>query len=162
MKLPPLLLAAPLALAVLGTDLSAQCDPVGGAVFASYGSSCGPGFEPTTLTGVYSPVNCTVDLSLNTPAFGFNVFLEARMLVLGLQADATPLPIPGQTTQGCFSWVKPDVILFQPPPDDTFTFPVPAAAVGLTVLAQGANIWFDTFGFTNTFQVTHGLSISVL
>lgn len=144
-----------LAIVVPASSAAAQCGPIGGASFERYGTSCGPGFEPTALAGSFDPSACSLDVTLNTPVFGFNVILVGRMLALGFQPTATPVPFLGY---GCSLWVVPATTFLQPPAQPTFSFPVPPAAWGATLYLQGANLWFDTIGFAPIYQVSHGLS----
>lgn len=151
---------------LIGTTAAAQCGNVSAVSFTPYGQGCSVVTPAApTLTGVYDPNACTVTLTLSAPPTCCNVFLQTQVLAIGL-APAN-LAIPG-LNPGCNLLLDPaQIFLVQqgpPPGGGTFSVTIPPGSTlaGLTVYAQGMNVYFTTIGFTTDFELSQGLQVDFL
>jgi len=144
-------------LGALAAPAAGQCGGISNVTFTPYGSACGIGGTPTTLSGTWAPQACTVTLAWNVPGICCNIFLQRHLFVLGLQTASIPLPGLGT---GCVLHVVPALVLELPPRQTTLTFVVPSAVVGASFYAQAANVWFDTFCLCNVYQLSQGLAVT--
>jgi hypothetical protein len=86
------------------------------------------------------------------PSNGFpgccNTYRIGNLLVLGDQPAAVPVPLFGLN---CTLLNSAVVVLFQPADQGTtFNLPLPPTLPPVTLYAQGASLYFTTFGLTTT------------
>lgn len=142
---------------VFSTAVAAQC-PFQTLSLQSYGRGCTTVFlQPTTLSGSLDPAACSLGLVVQSFQGCCNTFLTARLLAIGVQQTAVPLP---QIGPGCTLLVDPVALLLQPAPaGDTFWLPLPATLVApLHFVAQGAAL-YTTFGVSIDLQLTEGFAV---
>src|SRR5262252_9148241 len=109
--------------ALLAAAAAAQC-PFASVSLSSYGQGCVTVFPtPPTLGGGLDTNACRLGLTVTAVTGCCNTFLSARLLALGVQQVATPLPSVGPN---CTLLVQPDVVLFLPASGgDTFFLNLP-------------------------------------
>ena len=147
-----------LAIALCAT-LPAQCS-ISGFNFSSYGTGCTFTAQPApTLTGSFNAAACELDLTLTKSISCCNTFLQSRVLIISTNQAFHGLPALGPT---CTLLVVPDLVMVAPPTSpDTISFDVPPGLPpGITIYAQGANIFFTTIGLTTDIELSNGLEFT--
>jgi hypothetical protein len=141
---------------VLAMPAFAQCSNLSGIAFTPYGAGCTGVYTTPVLTGSYSPATCTVSFTLTHSVSCCNTYLNRRVLVFGAAPAMNPLGV-----LPCNMLVTPDLIFeYLPTGSDTFTFPLPGGPLaGLTLYAQGGNIFFTTIGLSYSYEASNGLQI---
>ena len=145
---------------LLASTPVAQC-PFTSLSMQSYGQSCTPVFfgNPPTLAGSLDVNQCTLDLTVDAFPGCCNTYLTARLLVLGFQQRAIPVP---QIGPGCTLLVQPIGTFFLlPAGGDTFTLDLPLVPPPFTFQAQAAAFYFTTIGLTVDAQLTSGQTVTL-
>ncbi|MFY9341420.1 MAG: hypothetical protein WAT39_02945 [Planctomycetota bacterium] len=140
--------------------VTAQC-PFAGVAQQANGLGCNPVFgSPPTVAVALDTVNCLLNVTVAAFPGCCNTFLVGRMLVLGDQPAAVPLPWIGP---GCTLFANPVILLYQPTAAGaTFVLTLPTAALPpLTFWLQGGAHYFTTIGLTHDFALSNGSQITL-
>lgn len=131
--------------------------------FVSYGESCSFFLQDATLSGAYDPASCTMTLTQTLSSTCCNTFPTNQFLLFGL-SPAPGTPLPG-LAPGCSLLVQPLFFAGQPAPltstTGTWDFVLPAVPFPVVLYVQGLNQYFTTVSFSNDFQTTNGLEITI-
>lgn len=146
---------APLfAAACLAAASAAQC-PFSSVSVQSQGQGCNPVFGTVPTFGVVLDTTaCTLRVQVTALPGCCNTFLSGRMLALGDQPAAVPLPWIGAN---CTLLVNAAILLYQPSSaGDTFVLALPSSLPPLSFHAQAGAHYFTTIGFSHDFALTAG------